>query len=172
MKLNQLFIAGLVVMLFAGSHVFACSCAGTRPSCQEYWEATAVFSGTVIESRQVTVNEGTYSHEMRAVRISLDQAFRGVEGQRLKCSPGSAAAIVASGSDKRGSTWVYANRSSGTKNFTRAFVPARDYWPMPKPISRTSVAWRRPSPAAPLAAKLQSICVTQTAHWRINHCPG
>ena len=84
MKLNRLFIAGMVLVLLASSRAFACECAGTRPTCQEYWEAKAVFSGTVIESRRVTVNEGTYSHEMRAVRLSIDQAFRGIEDAEVE----------------------------------------------------------------------------------------
>jgi hypothetical protein len=88
MKPNQLFIAGLVLMLCASSRAFACDCARTGPSCQEYWKATAVFSGTVIEIRRVTVNEGTYSHEMRAVRLSIDQPFRGVEGAEVEVLTG------------------------------------------------------------------------------------
>jgi hypothetical protein len=111
MKLNQLFIAGLVVMLYASSRAFACQCAGTRSSCQEYWEATAVFSGTVIESRQVTVSEGTYSHEMRAVRLSIDQPFRGVEGAEVEVLTGFGGGDCGFGFRQTGQYLVYAYRS-------------------------------------------------------------
>lgn len=111
MKPNQLFVAGLVVMLFASSRAFACDCAGTRPSCQEYWEVTAVFSGTVIESRTVTVSEGTYSHEMRAVRLSIDQPFRGIEGAEVEVLTGLGGDDCGFGFRQTQQYLVYAYRS-------------------------------------------------------------
>jgi hypothetical protein len=113
MKLNQLFIAGLLVMLFASSRAFACQCAGTRPSCQEYWEATAVFSATVIEIHGVTVKEGDYSHEMRAVRLSIDQAFRGVEGAEVEVLTGFGGGDCGFGFRQTEQYLVYAYRSEG-----------------------------------------------------------
>src|SRR5438067_2996451 len=111
MKLNRLFIAGMVLVLLASSRAFACECAGTRPTCQEYWEAKAVFSGTVIESRRVTVNEGTYSHEMRAVRLSIDQAFRGIEDAEVEVLTGFGGGDCGFGFRQTEQYLVYAYRS-------------------------------------------------------------
>jgi hypothetical protein len=124
MKRKQLFIAGLVVMLFASARAFACQCAGTRPSCQEYWEATAVFSGTVIESRQVTVSEGTYSHEMRAIRLSIDQPFRGVEGAEVEVLTGFGGGDCGFGFRQTEQYLVYAYRSErDQKLYTEHLYP-------------------------------------------------
>ena len=78
----------LAVLAFEGASVFACECAGERPACQEYGEASAVFIGTVINSRIVTVKESPYLERMRAVRISLDESFRGVEGAEVEVLTG------------------------------------------------------------------------------------
>lgn len=78
----------LAVLAVEGASVFACECAGERPACQEYGEASAVFIGTVINSRIVTVKESPYLERMRAVRISLDEGFRGVEGAEVEVLTG------------------------------------------------------------------------------------
>src|SRR5438477_12450649 len=41
-----------------------------------------------INSRTVTVKEGTYPEQMRAVRISLDEIFRGLEGPEVEILTG------------------------------------------------------------------------------------
>jgi hypothetical protein len=66
----------------------ACSCAGPSAPCEEYWEASAVFIGTVIEGREVKVKEGEFEHSMWSVRISIDEAFRGVEGAEVEVMTG------------------------------------------------------------------------------------
>ena len=133
MKLNQLFIAMLLVMLFAGSRAFACDCMRTRPSCQEYWEAAAVFSGTVIDIRRVTVKEGDYEHPMRAVRLSIDQAFRGVEGAEVEVLTGFGGGDCGFGFRQTEQYLVYAYRSEQDQKLhtsictrTRLLADAKD----------------------------------------------
>jgi hypothetical protein len=70
-----------------------------------------VFSGTVIESRRVTVNEGTYSHEMRAVRLSISQAFRGIEDAEVEVLTGFGGGDCGFGFRQTEQYLVYAYRS-------------------------------------------------------------
>jgi hypothetical protein len=74
----------LITIALCSVDVRACTCAGGSAPCQQYWEASAVFIGTVIEGRRVTVNEGDYKRQMNAVRISIDEPFRGVEGAEVE----------------------------------------------------------------------------------------
>src|SRR5438270_9015897 len=111
MKYVQLVLASCIVVFFSSSRAFACECAGTRPACQEYWEATAVFTGTVIESHRITVNDGGYSHEMRAVHLSIDQSFRGVEGAEVEVLTGLGGGDCGFGFRQAQQYLVYAYRS-------------------------------------------------------------
>src|SRR5437660_5343335 len=60
MKYRHLLLTRVALITLGAGPAFACECAGNRPACQEFWEASAVFVGTVINSRTVTVKEGTY----------------------------------------------------------------------------------------------------------------
>ena len=63
------------------SEVIACSCNEPPVPCQAYWEASAVFIGTVIDSSIITLQiEDNRRERQRLVRFSLDEAFRGVQG--------------------------------------------------------------------------------------------
>ncbi len=67
----------------------ACSCAfGGDAVCQEYWKASAVFVGTVIDSKLVKTKRGDYEHHDRLVRLSVDEAFRGVEPGQIEVLTG------------------------------------------------------------------------------------
>src|SRR2546421_7281852 len=101
----------ITLVLGAGAQVFACQCAGERPVCQEYWEASAVFVGTVINSRTVTVKESPYVEQMRAVRISLDESFRGVEGAEVEVLTGFGGGDCGFGFRQAQQYLVYAYRS-------------------------------------------------------------
>ncbi|MDQ3668234.1 MAG: carboxypeptidase regulatory-like domain-containing protein [Acidobacteriota bacterium] len=61
----------------------ACSCLERVP-CQAYGEASAVFVGTVIDSRIIIVKQGNHEIERLAVRLSVDSPFRGVGGSEVE----------------------------------------------------------------------------------------
>ena len=88
MPRTLIIILALFIVGLGGVDARACSCAGENAPCEEYWEATAVFIGTVVEGKLVTVKEGDYEHQTRAVRISIDEAFRGVEGAEVEVLTG------------------------------------------------------------------------------------
>lgn len=100
-----------VLMLFSSTRVSACSCAGEDSPCEEYWEVTAVFIGTVIEGKLVTVKEGDFEYQRRAVRISIDEAFRGVEGAEVEVLTGLGGGDCGFGFRRAQQFLVYAYRS-------------------------------------------------------------
>lgn len=88
--MRRLFIATSIVSLLtlSAAKAFACSCAGELVPCQAYGQASAVFVGTVIEIRTITIKRNTYETRQRAVRLSIDSPFRGVEGAEVEVQTG------------------------------------------------------------------------------------
>ena len=111
MKAKHILLTSLAVIILGAGRAFACDCAGNRPACQEYWEVSAVFVGTVINSRTLTVKNGPYPQQMRAVRISLDQIFRGVEGGEVEVLTGFGGGDCGFGFKQAQQYLVYAYRS-------------------------------------------------------------
>lgn len=111
MKRVFLILAVIAVVGCAGTRARACSCAGPSAPCQEYWEATAVFIGTVIEGKLVTVKEGGFEHQQQAVRLSIDEAFRGVEGAEVEVITGLGGGDCGFGFRRAQQFLVYAYRS-------------------------------------------------------------
>ena len=56
----------------------ACTCAGPRAPCAEYWRVSAVFAGTVRDIRPVVARPG-----VSAVHFDVDQRGRGVESDTV-----------------------------------------------------------------------------------------
>jgi len=111
MKAKYTLLTLFTVLSLGTARVLACECAGNRPVCQEYWDVSAIFVGTVINSRTVTVKEGTYPEQMRAVRISLDEIFRGVEGSEVEVLTGFGGGDCGFGFRQAQQYLVYAYRS-------------------------------------------------------------
>src|SRR5881409_1090518 len=65
----------------------------------------------VIISRTLTVKNGPYPQQMRAVRISLDQIFRGVEGGEVEVLTGFGGGDCGCGFKQAQQYLVYAYRS-------------------------------------------------------------
>ncbi len=111
MPRTLIFILVLFIVGLCGVDARACSCAGDGAPCQQYWEASAVFIGTVIEDRLVTFKEGDRVRQMRAVRISIDEAFRGVEGAEVEVLTALSSAACGFGFRRTQQYLVYAFRS-------------------------------------------------------------
>src|SRR6186997_2980359 len=80
-------IAGL--MLISSANVLACSCAfGGGAPCQDFWRADAVFAGTVVGSGKINVEQGEFKHEMRLVRLTVDQPIRGMQSADVEVITG------------------------------------------------------------------------------------
>jgi hypothetical protein len=104
------------VTLFALSAgtLLACSCAGTLAPCQAYGEASAVFVGTVIDSRTITVKHGNYDSQRRAVLLSIDSPLRGVEGAEVEVRTGLGGGDCGFGFVQTQQYLVYAYEHEGT----------------------------------------------------------
>ena len=111
MSRTLIFLLALFIVGLCGVEARACSCAGERPACQEYWESSAVFLGTVIEGRVVPFKEGDYQFERHAVRMSIDEAFRGVEGTEVEVMTGLGGGDCGFGFRRAQQFLVYAYRS-------------------------------------------------------------
>lgn len=83
-----LFFLAITLFLCLPSRVDACSCMGPGPVCQDYWGASVVFVGTVIDSKLVPIKIGGFDHQERLVRLSIDEGFRGVEGAQVEVATG------------------------------------------------------------------------------------
>lgn len=111
MRRTIIFILGLFIVGLCSVDARACSCAGESAPCQEYWVSTAVFIGTVIEGRLVTVKEDDFERQTRAVRMSIDEAFRGVEGAEVEVMTGLGGGDCGFGFRRAQQYLVYAYRS-------------------------------------------------------------
>jgi hypothetical protein len=95
MRFNGLF-AGLAVALapFLCDVALACTCAPLPEPCEAYWDASAVFSGTVVDVSETTVEvpwgEERLSYSQRLVRFSVIDAYRGT-------APGSIEVVTGMG---------------------------------------------------------------------------
>jgi hypothetical protein len=74
-----LFVLLLMTLLHCfGSRASACDCRfGGGAPCEEFWRVDAVFTGRVVGSSQITVDEETYKRTERVVRLAVERSFRG-----------------------------------------------------------------------------------------------
>jgi hypothetical protein len=89
-RTSQLFvIAALAVASIAFSRdAAACSCIGTRPACQAFWDPGAVFVGRVL-SIEPSASSGGPSPETRRVRFEIAEPFHGVSEPAVDVFTGS-----------------------------------------------------------------------------------
>ena len=81
----------IVVAFLCGSSLdtYACDCVfGGGVVCEDFWKAKAVFLGTVIESKRVIHKQDGHEWHQRLVRLSVDEAFTGVEGPQVEILTG------------------------------------------------------------------------------------
>jgi Carboxypeptidase regulatory-like domain/Tissue inhibitor of metalloproteinase len=80
-------IGAFSLAVLSAGNALACSCAARLP-CQAYGDASAVFIGTVIDSRMINVTQSNYKRNKRVVRLSVDSAFRGIKGSDVEVMTG------------------------------------------------------------------------------------
>ena len=173
MTRTLIFILALFIIGLCSVDARACSCAGESAPCQQYWEASAVFIGTVIEGREVAIKEGDSGFHRRAVRISIDEAFRGVEGAEVEVLTGFGGGDCGFGF--RRSAAVSRLRVIGlrvTKNCTPIFARARERSQKPIRISFTFADSAKQNPAARLEAKLFANAGMKQADRMVNRWPA
>jgi hypothetical protein len=102
------------LMLAIAGQAYPCDCQfGGSAVCQDYWKASAVFVGTVIESKTVSIKRGEYQVQQRLVRFSLDEPFRGVEGAQVEVMTGMGGGDCGIGFTQTQQYLVYASSFEG-----------------------------------------------------------
>lgn len=79
--MRPFFLTGVLLsVLFCGTPADACSCMESGPPCQGYFQVDAVFAGTVREITDLERTADPLRFNARRVALTVDRAFRGVEG--------------------------------------------------------------------------------------------
>lgn len=113
----KVFVFLVCLLAIFTPNVSACSCAGGGTPCHDYWTASAVFIGTVVESSTSTYKRGEVDLPRRIVRFNIDQTFRGVKGDQVEVMTGLGDSDCGYGFQLGGRYLVYASEASG-KLFT------------------------------------------------------
>jgi hypothetical protein len=129
-KLKLLSIGSLVLTLLSFSDTaFACSCMGTRPPCEAYWQAEAVFIGTPKEVSWIEIEDkienSTFKYRERVFRFSVDQAFRGVNGSQVSVMTGQGGGDCGYGFKIGELYLVYAYRDNQKKDMLSTSICTR-----------------------------------------------
>ncbi|HKO60998.1 MAG TPA: carboxypeptidase regulatory-like domain-containing protein [Pyrinomonadaceae bacterium] len=86
--MKKVFFLFFLIFVFADESN-ACSCAGSPLPCESYWQASAVFLGTVTHSKNVNSKREEYDFYSRVFHFTIDKGFRGVKGTEVEVSTGS-----------------------------------------------------------------------------------
>jgi 5-hydroxyisourate hydrolase-like protein (transthyretin family) len=108
--MKKSFLIIFLLFVFAGEGN-ACTCAGTRMPCEAYWNASAVFLGTVSYSTTTTSKQGDFDLARRVFRFYVDKAFRGVEGKEVEVLTGYGGGDCGYEFQLGGQYLVYAHRN-------------------------------------------------------------
>ena len=106
-----------MLSVFSAS-VEACTCvrpfSGEQP-CQAYWSAAAVFAGQVTDISIIShdFGNGVISYRGKLVRFSLEQSFRGVDGQTVEILTGMGGGDCGYDFKQGERYFVYAYRNPG-----------------------------------------------------------
>ncbi len=92
MSLRSLFLPCVVLLVFCADSAQACSCLPIPSPYRAYREATAVFVGQVIGSRDVSheeaIEDRKYTVTQRVFRFRVEEALKGVRGKHVEVSVG------------------------------------------------------------------------------------
>jgi 5-hydroxyisourate hydrolase-like protein (transthyretin family) len=108
-----LFLAFLLPL--GATKIFACSCAGRALPCQDYWNASAVFIGTVSSSTTASYKINEREFEGRLIHFAVDRAFRDVEGAEVEVTTGLGGGDCGYNFRVGGQYLVYAYRNANNK---------------------------------------------------------
>jgi hypothetical protein len=159
------FAAAFIVSAAAPRPAAACSCAGSRPACQAFWDPGAVFTGKVMAIE--THSSGGAPFIERRVRFEVVEAFTGVTGSTIDVYTGNGGGDCGYAFVVGGTYLVYAYQATGSPWLTTGICSRT------RPLSRATddLAYLRSlSVTGPLGATL-----TGSVHHRdrnIAHTPG
>jgi protocatechuate 3,4-dioxygenase beta subunit len=117
MKQLKVFLFLAFLLAVSAPAANACSCVVGGTPCSDYWKASAVFVGTVINNSPTTYKLGDFENEGRLVRFTIEQPMRGIRGKEVEVRTGSGGGDCGYGFQLGGRYLVYAYEASG-KLFT------------------------------------------------------
>ena len=88
----KLFSPLLVALVVFSGEARACSCVGTSPPCEAYWQAAAVFVGQVVEvptTEEGGDGEDKYRQRGGAYRFAVERPLRGVQDAYVEVFTGA-----------------------------------------------------------------------------------
>jgi 5-hydroxyisourate hydrolase-like protein (transthyretin family) len=107
-------LCALVLCLFAFTvNAVACMCGGPGRPCQAYWDASAVFVGTVTFGTTINVKEAGYEVSKRLVRLHVDRAIRNIDATDVEVMTGLGDSDCGFGFRLGGQYMVYAYGEGG-----------------------------------------------------------
>lgn len=109
-RIKLLFLLVFLLPIFA-VEANACSCAGERVPCEAYWNASAVFVGTVSYVSPTSYKMGDHDVSGRLVHFTVDRPLRGVKGKEVQVTTGLGGGDCGYGFQLAGQYIVYAYRS-------------------------------------------------------------
>jgi len=82
-----------IAVLLGHSTIHACSCAGTEPPCQAYWNSDVIFAGQVLGSGEISVSDdvsvaGSNFIGKRVVRFNVEGAYKGTRDSYIEVTTG------------------------------------------------------------------------------------
>lgn len=104
----KLLLACTLLLFAFATQAVACSCAGSRRPCETYWDASAVFVGTVTFSTTIKIKEADFEFTKRLVRFHVDRPLRNVETSEVEILTGMGDADCGYGFRLGGQYLVYA----------------------------------------------------------------
>ena len=106
-------LAALLVLIAFATHANACSCAGTRQPCEAYWNASAVFVGTVSFKTTTQIKDGDFEFTKQLVRFHVDRRLRGIDANEVEVVTGMGDGDCGNSFRLGGQYLVYAYRTEG-----------------------------------------------------------
>jgi hypothetical protein len=102
---------------------------GTRPPCEAYWQAEAVFIGTPKEVSWIELEDknenSTFKYRKRVFHFAVDQAFRGVNGSQVGVMTGQGGGDCGYGFKIGEQYLVYAYRNNQKKEMLSTSICSR-----------------------------------------------
>ena len=86
--MKRFIFLSFLLLVFSGESN-GCSCAGTQLPCESYWQASAVFLGTVTSSKDINPKRGDLDFYGRVFHFTIDKSFRGVQGTEVEIMTGN-----------------------------------------------------------------------------------
>lgn len=116
MGIHHLALTLVILLLpYVATNVYACQCRERQPPCAQYWEADAVFIGSVTEITPELVpyfDDRFLEYEM--VKFDVERSFRGVDGGKAELAVWRSSCAYSFEAGKQYLVYAYRNSKTNT----------------------------------------------------------